>query len=98
MNAAYQKYLRSADWIIKKAKLVNFHNKHKIPVACWWCADTQDLQVHHRHYRRIFKEKMTDLVFLCKKCHQKESRNKGSFERALCERLMRRIEYIYGKK
>jgi len=95
MTKSYQTYLRSADWLIKKAQLVNHYRRQKRPIACDWCSSTQDLQVHHRHYRRIFKEKMGDLAFLCRPCHEKETKNKGSFERAVWDDILSWIEKEY---
>ena len=90
----YQEYLRSAEWLMKKAALVNHYKRQKMNIECGWCGSTHDLQVHHRHYRRIFRERMWDLVFLCRRCHEKETANKGSFGRYEGEELIKILEAV----
>jgi len=39
---------------------------------CERCGRKSGLQVHHRHYRTLWREKLTDVELLCGWCHQKE--------------------------
>ena len=66
----YYKYLRSAAWLIKKSELIEFYKKLNLAIECENCGSTDDLQVDHIVYDRIFRENMEDLQFLCKECHQ----------------------------
>ncbi len=63
----YSEYLQSAWWQNKrkeKLKSVNYR--------CNRCGSQAELQVHHLHYRSLWKEKNNDLEVLCKTCHQVE--------------------------
>ena len=47
-----------------------WHSKlHK--KSCYVCGSTEYLQVHHKSYKRIGKEKLSDLILLCDGCHGK---------------------------
>lgn len=60
----YHEYLKSPQWAKKKRQA----HKH-YGGCCTICNETQGLQVHHRHYRTLFREKMKDLDLLCAGCH-----------------------------
>lgn len=62
---SYDEYLKSIVWH-------NIRNKKLIEVehTCQICYSKNDLEVHHRTYKRIFREKMSDLTVLCRNCHQ----------------------------
>ena len=70
----YQKYLnyvRSADWLIKKSKLVMWCVKREITIKCLFCGTPQNLQVHHLTYSNLYNEDIIkDLAFLCDMCHK----------------------------
>jgi 5-methylcytosine-specific restriction endonuclease McrA len=72
----YRDYLNSPQWK-KKRRKVHKHYGGK----CCRCGSTQDLRVHHRHYRTLFREAMADLELLCDGCHQNE--HEGSKRGAL---------------
>ncbi len=62
-------YYRSPEWRCKRlAKLTEAGNK------CRRCDATSGLQVHHRHYARLFNEHMEDLEVLCVECHDRADR------------------------
>lgn len=66
-KGTYQQYMKSSQWARKRAKArKHYGNK------CCRCNSPHDLQVHHRHYRTLFREPMADLELLCRGCHQNE--------------------------
>lgn len=64
-SAQYTRYLASDAWFIKRSQVLL-----RASNACEHCgkADAK-LQVHHRHYRTLGKEKLSDLTALCLECH-----------------------------
>lgn len=62
----YQSYLHSEKWRELRAKKIkSCHFK------CEGCGTNHGLQVHHLTYKRIFNERMNDLMVLCGDCHAK---------------------------
>lgn len=62
----YAAYLRSAHWRAKRNEALEYHG-----AACDQCGTEDDLQVHHKTYARLGREKMKDLQILCADCHTK---------------------------
>lgn len=63
----YAKYLRTDHWIeLRGAKLLEANGR------CQKCRSKHKLQVHHLTYERKWKERLTDLMVLCERCHEKE--------------------------
>lgn len=61
----YKKYLESDKWKRKKARLrAERGNK------CEKCGLRRRLETHHLTYDRVFKEKLSDLQILCRRCHR----------------------------
>ena len=60
----YKEYLKTNHWIKKKYEL-----KQKYVPQCRICQATTGLNVHHIRYDNIGDEKLTDLCYLCYKCH-----------------------------
>ena len=60
----YQKYIHSRAWSNRKKKWLK-----KTPF-CEVCGSSRRLQVHHKHYRTLGKEKREDVRILCKGCHE----------------------------
>lgn len=58
-------YLTSQHWKSLRLKVLN-RDKH----TCQTCNTKQHLQVHHLTYERLFQEDVSDLVTLCKGCHE----------------------------
>lgn len=57
-------YLRSDHWTqLRAAKLAR-------DPACQVCSATSSLDVHHVIYRNIFDVRLTDLLTVCRRCHQ----------------------------
>lgn len=68
--ASYSAYLRSDLWKDAKARLSRSGRRR----ACYVCAHRGRLEVHHRSYRRIGRERAADLIYLCAGCHKKVHR------------------------
>lgn len=64
MNPKYKAYLLSDEWKAKREA-----RKKKDGYKCKRCRSTKNLQVHHLTYKRIFNERLSDLVTTCDKCH-----------------------------
>lgn len=68
----YVAYLKSPQWARKRRKVRQHYGNR-----CTVCGSTHNLQVHHRHYRTLFREAMTDLDLLCCGCHQNHHETDG---------------------
>lgn len=62
---AYNEYMQSDAWE-KLRKRVFKRDGHK----CKLCGGAEVLQCHHLTYKRFGKEKLSDLMTLCKDCHE----------------------------
>jgi hypothetical protein len=62
----YTEYLNSERWAILRKVIIKRAN-----YRCDICTSKEPLQVHHLNYKRIFHESYTDLIAICKKCHEK---------------------------
>jgi len=70
----YLAYLQSPEWRAIRQRVLD-RDDHK----CRTCGSTKILQVHHLTYKRLFHERLSDLVTLCKQCHMalhKRKRNR----------------------
>lgn len=63
-TAEYEIYLKSPQWFAKRDQALKHHG-----AVCDKCGKKSDLQVHHKTYARLGKEKMEDLQILCRPCH-----------------------------
>lgn len=65
----YRKYIRHNDWKVKRNRRMK-----KDDGLCQMCLlggrEREATEVHHRTYKRIFHERMADLVSLCRSCHE----------------------------
>lgn len=62
---SYQEYLDSAEWKKKRTGALK-----RAGFACQVCnAADKILDVHHRTYERIYRERKADLTVLCRDCH-----------------------------
>ena len=59
----YLEYLQSITWKIFRRKII------KEQKNCFVCKGVKVLQVHHLTYKRIYSERNTDVLVLCKSCH-----------------------------
>ena len=63
----YSAYLRSPHWQEVRRR----YWASKLPKCCVVCRRNDvPLDLHHRTYKRIGKERLTDLVPLCRRCHK----------------------------
>jgi len=63
----YKSYLKSNKW--KKLR------ETKLKLAgykCEKCGSTDNLHLHHKTYKRLYKEHLKDLIVLCEICHKEE--------------------------
>ena len=60
----YDTYLNSEEWKRKREWVLIFWNHE-----CALCSSAINLHIHHRTYERLGNEKITDLIVLCKACH-----------------------------
>lgn len=63
----YKEYLSTNHWLKVKTKM----RKSKYEYRCYCCGKNKTLQLHHKTYKRVGKERLTDLIWLCADCHQK---------------------------
>jgi len=63
----YKQYLKSDKWKRKRYAVLQ-----RDGFRCVRCGSKNNLQVHHKTYRNIFNEPLSDLITLCKKCHKKQ--------------------------
>ncbi len=62
----YQYYLNSPQWGAKRLKVLR-----RDKFVCQKCKTQRATQVHHKTYKRIFRERLTDLMSVCAECHRK---------------------------
>lgn len=67
-EADYRKYLRTRHWKRMKDKVY----KYRKTVCCETCGSLLDRNVHHKTYKRLWNEKVSDLIILCRACHESE--------------------------
>lgn len=63
----YRRYIKSKAWRIKREAALKHYG-----ACCAFCHRTDRLEVHHRHYNSLGREKMKDLLVLCESCHKEE--------------------------
>lgn len=60
----YPKYLETPHWrYFRELALEHFNNQ------CLLCNTTENINVHHKDYARLGREKLSDVVTLCQSCH-----------------------------
>lgn len=62
----YHEYLRSDSW-----RRVRERKLREAGRVCSLCPSVSNLHVHHRTYERLGKERLDDLVVLCRRCHSR---------------------------
>ena len=68
----YETYLWSREWKQRANEA-----KQRAGWQCALCEETKSLEVHHRTYQRVGRERPSDLVVLCWRCHR---RHHGTLE------------------
>lgn len=64
----YWQYLRSDHWNqVKRRFYRRLNHKHQ----CEACKSRKRLNLHHKTYERIGREKLSDLCLLCHSCHKR---------------------------
>lgn len=54
----------------------------KAGYQCEKCSSPRDLQLHHRHYGTLGRERLSDVVILCDACHVHETERQAALTRA----------------
>ena len=80
-SRSYSAYLQTKHWKAMKEKV--YEEYGGICGVCGELVPKEFSNVHHRTYKRIGNEKMSDLILLCKSCHGKlhKRKNKWKYER-----------------
>ena len=62
----YEEYLKTRHWRLLRLKVAK-----KRHFRCEFCGEKFEnhYEIHHKHYNSLGKEKIDDLMFLCKNCH-----------------------------
>ena len=68
----YYEYLKSNKWKLRKERLEKILKGKE----CFICGSKKELHTHHKTYKRLYNEKDTDLVFVCKTHHNEIHKNK----------------------
>ena len=77
---SYKEYLKSPEWKkLRELVLKRADNN------CEICKAKKAWQVHHKTYKRIFRERLTDLIAVCGTCHREEHNllNEQELEKAV---------------
>ena len=62
----YLKYLQSEAWAFLREKVL-IRDRY----TCQDCGSHDRLQAHHLTYKRLYNEALSDLITLCRPCHQR---------------------------
>lgn len=79
-SSEYQRYIRSGRWARTRKRYYKWHGRH-----CHRCGKRRcRLELHHKTYERLGRERMSDLIALCEDCHhaahaRRYKRNYGRF-------------------
>jgi 5-methylcytosine-specific restriction endonuclease McrA len=65
MNEKYHRYLLSKRWAAKRQKVMA-----RCRGICERCHHAGASDVHHKTYLRVYRERLTDLLGLCRSCHR----------------------------
>ena len=71
----YDKYIKSESWANKRAFAL-----YKANYTCQHCKEQgKNLEVHHKHYDTLYRERLNDVEVLCKSCHSNADRRREYF-------------------
>jgi hypothetical protein len=81
-SAKYQMYLKSAEWAaIKTLVKERAGNDNGGVIACERCkSERGSFEVHHLTYSNIYNERLSDLLLVCRNCHQYFTHCQRSFK------------------
>ncbi len=65
-NISYREYLQSEHWQELKAR---FRQSKLCKHRCYVCGGAEHINIHHKSYKRIGRERLNDLIELCQDCH-----------------------------
>jgi 5-methylcytosine-specific restriction endonuclease McrA len=85
----YREYLASPHWIEMQARVREERR------CCEACTATNGLQVHHKTYKRLGRERLRDLTLLCGECHKWIHRNMNGSLRGRTDRLIRASNDVF---
>ena len=60
----YIEYLNTNHWKAMKVRMKNHY-----VYECCFCRTRKRLHIHHKTYERVGNERLSDLVYACKDCH-----------------------------
>ena len=63
----YRDYLKTDHWKNTRER----YKQSKFKYKCIACGTDKKLNLHHKSYKRVGNERLTDLVWLCEECHLK---------------------------
>lgn len=70
----YKRYLRSGKWFNKRKKMFSLVGK-----KCEMCGGRYRVQVHHMTYKRLYNERSSDLLVVCKYHHDILDKDRRNF-------------------
>lgn len=73
----YSQYIKTNHW---KTLRERFINSRRFTGECFVCGKSLDKKyaiIHHKTYKYIWKEKLQNLVAICRTCHQEVHYEKG---------------------
>jgi phage terminase large subunit GpA-like protein len=92
---SYSAYLKSDHWKdFRKRYWRSSRSK-----VCWCCGSSDHLQIHHTTYRRLGKERLTDVIALCESCHREvhdRLRQKGGLRLRTAASVLRAEKFRSG--
>lgn len=65
LPVSYSDYINGPAWAAKKRQF-----KSQRELLCECCKDDRKLDVHHLTYERLYNERLSDLMLLCRRCHE----------------------------
>lgn len=89
---SYTKYLNTLHWKIIRIKKLELNHTCEFE----GCGTEENINIHHKTYCRLGKEKLTDLVTLCENHHKMIHRNLKYLKKI--NRKTTRENYLIGKR
>lgn len=95
-SADYRRYMKSPEWAARKRGYFLNHARR-----CKACGSKSDIQLHHMNYARLGRERDSDMVALCERCHtrvhQLHARAGGSLKRVTLNFISSKSKNPRGK-
>ena len=64
-------FLNKIRFAVRSSKWSNVRKQHlKENPYCIACGRDKKLEVHHKTYKRLFEERLSDLFAVCRTCHE----------------------------